>query len=86
MSTDALQSVRGPRALSILRIVAALIFFEHGTHKLLGFPPIDNPPAVLSLSWIAGVFELFGGALPGPGASMPCGRGEAWSHPRRSTG
>jgi len=63
MSTDALQSVWGPRALSILRIVAALIFFEHGTQKLLGFPPIDDPPAVLSLSWIAGVFELFGGAL-----------------------
>ena len=63
MTTDELQTVWAPRALSILRIVAALIFFEHGSHKLLGFPPIDSPPAALSLSWIAGVFELVGGAL-----------------------
>jgi putative oxidoreductase len=52
-----------PRMLSILRTVAALIFFEHGTQKLLGFPPTDKPPDVLSLSWISGVFELVGGAL-----------------------
>jgi len=31
-----------PRVLSILRIVAALIFLEHGTQKLLGFPPHPN--------------------------------------------
>ncbi|MGZ8286039.1 MAG: hypothetical protein ACXW27_03675 [Allosphingosinicella sp.] len=27
-----------PRPLSVLRIVSALIFTEHGTQKLLGFP------------------------------------------------
>lgn len=58
-----LQTVWAPRMLSILRIVAALIFMEHGTQKLLGFPPIENSPAMLSLSWFAGVFELIGGAL-----------------------
>ena len=63
MSTDEFQTVWAPRALSILRIVAALIFFEHGTHKLLGFPPMDDPPAALSLSWTAGAFELVGGAF-----------------------
>jgi putative oxidoreductase len=63
MNTDDLQAVWAPRVLSILRIVAALLFFEHGSQKLLGFPPTDNPPAVLSLSWIAGVLELVGGAL-----------------------
>jgi putative oxidoreductase len=63
MNTDDLQAVWAPRALSVLRIVAALIFFEHGSQKLLGFPPTDNPPAFLSLSWIAGGFELVGGAL-----------------------
>jgi putative oxidoreductase len=62
MSTTALD-LWAPRILSILRIVAALIFFEHGTQKLLGFPPHANPPAVLSLSWIAGALELVGGAL-----------------------
>lgn len=64
MSTDALQTVWAPRVLSILRIVAALIFMEHGTQKLLGFPPSDRPaPELLSLSGVAGVLELFGGAL-----------------------
>jgi putative oxidoreductase len=64
MNTDELQTIWAPRALSILRIVAALIFMEHGTQKLLGFPPSDRPaPELLSLSWVAGVLELFGGAL-----------------------
>ena len=63
MNTDDLRTVWAPRVLSILRIVAALIFFEHGSQKLLGFPPTDTPPAFLSLSWIAGALELVGGAL-----------------------
>ena len=52
-----------PPMLSILRIVTALLFFEHGTQKLLGFPAAESYPATLSLPWIAGVFELIGGAL-----------------------
>jgi putative oxidoreductase len=52
-----------PRVLSILRIVAALIFMLHGTQKLLGFPPHPNPPPIMSLSGIAGVLELVGGPL-----------------------
>jgi putative oxidoreductase len=64
MNVDNLQTVWAPRMLSILRIVAALIFMEHGTQKLLGFPPSDRPaPELLSLSGVAGVLELFGGAL-----------------------
>ena len=62
MNTDTLEAW-APRVLSILRIVAALLFFEHGTTKLLGFPPSDHSPEVLSLSWIAGALELVGGAL-----------------------
>jgi putative oxidoreductase len=59
-----LQSVWAPRLLSILRIVAALIFMEHGTQKLLGFPVAEEPgPALFSLSGIAGILELIGGAL-----------------------
>ena len=63
MDKDELLTVWAPRVLSILRIVAALLFFEHGTQKLLGFPPIESPPAVMSMSWIAGLLELVGGAL-----------------------
>ncbi|WP_240791177.1 DoxX family protein [Roseomonas sp. AR75] len=55
-----------PRMLSVLRIVAALIFFLHGSQKLLGFPPMANGgpgPEVFTLSWIAGALELVLGAL-----------------------
>ncbi len=37
-----------PYALAVLRIVAALIFIEHGTQKLMGFPAAPEgglPPA-----------------------------------------
>jgi putative oxidoreductase len=64
MNNDDLQALWAPRVLSILRIVAALIFMEHGTQKLLGFPPSDSPgPALFSLGGLAGVLELVGGAL-----------------------
>jgi putative oxidoreductase len=64
MNMHELETVWAPRMLAILRIVAALIFMEHGTQKLLGFPPSDRPaPELLSLSGVAGVLELFGGAL-----------------------
>lgn len=52
-----------PRMLSVLRIVTALIFMAHGTQKLLGFPVTEAIPPVGSLPWIAGMFELVGGAL-----------------------
>jgi putative oxidoreductase len=51
--------------LSILRIVAALLFVEHGTQKLLGFPfdPAMHQPALASMPGFAGVIELVGGVL-----------------------
>jgi putative oxidoreductase len=49
--------------LSILRIVAALLFFEHGTSKLFGWPSPASAPAPFSLFWFAGAIELIGGAL-----------------------
>ena len=52
-----------PRVLSILRIVAALIFLEHGTQKLLGFPAHPNPPGIWTTSWIAAILEIVGGPL-----------------------
>ena len=63
MNTAERQTVWAPRFLSILRIMTALLFLEHGTQKLLGFPASDYVPAFMSLPWIAGVLELFGGAL-----------------------
>ena len=53
-----------PYMLAVLRIVTALIFMEHGTQKLLGFPPGSNPqPALLSLYGFSGVLEILGGLL-----------------------
>lgn len=52
--------------LSVLRIVSALLFLEHGTTKLFQFPPTEmfaSPPPVGDLMWIAGVLEAGGGAL-----------------------
>src|SRR5687768_693189 len=52
------------QALSLLRIVTALLFLLHGTSKLFGFPEFPMPtPPVGSLLWIAAVMELFGGLL-----------------------
>jgi uncharacterized membrane protein YphA (DoxX/SURF4 family) len=53
-----------PRALSVLRIVTGLLFLEHGTGKLLGFPPTDHAaPTLFSLIGVQGVLELVGGFL-----------------------
>lgn len=53
--------------LSVLRIVAALVFMQHGSQKLFGFPPSGAPvvaPLVLmSQTGLAGVLEFFGGLM-----------------------
>ena len=54
-----------PRVLSLLRIVTALLFMEHGLMKLLHFPiaqpgaPDPLPPVLLAAAWI----EVVGGGL-----------------------
>ncbi len=64
LRTRSLAAEWAPRLLSVLRIVAALLFLQHGTQKLLGFPPSGRPgPELFSLLGLAGVLELFGGAL-----------------------
>ncbi|WP_374377384.1 DoxX family protein [Dongia sp.] len=52
-----------PKILSILRIVAGLIFLVHGTGKHLGFPTLGMEFPAGSPAWIAGWVELVGGAL-----------------------
>ena len=57
-------SARAPRVRSILRIAAGLLILEHGTTKLLGFPPTEYSGIPLStMIGAAGLFELIGGAL-----------------------
>lgn len=53
-----------PRLLSILRIATAFLFMSHGLQKVLGLPePRPTPVDLTSLSGIAGIMELVGGAL-----------------------
>lgn len=55
-------SAYAPQALAVLRIVAALLFIEHGTQKLFGFPvPAMGPTEGLML--VAGIIELVAGLL-----------------------
>jgi putative oxidoreductase len=49
--------------LSILRIMAALLFMEHGLSKLFGFPSAMQPPSIFALEWFAAIIELGGGVL-----------------------
>ncbi len=61
---NALEGRYAPQALSLLRIVAALLFLLHGSSKLLGFPASPMPaPPVGSLFWIGGMLELVGGLM-----------------------
>jgi putative oxidoreductase len=50
--------------LSILRIVAALLFIEHGLAKFFGFPVRTmEVPLLFDLEWFAAVIEFGGGVL-----------------------
>lgn len=48
--------------LGIVRIVSGLAFLEHGTSKIIGFPP-GHMPALMSLTGAAGIIELVAGTL-----------------------
>jgi putative oxidoreductase len=54
-----------PTLLSVLRVMTGLLFLEHGTGKLLGFPAglpfLDKMPA--GLLYFTGTMELVGGLL-----------------------
>ena len=54
-----------PRLLSVLRVVAALLFLQHGMQKLFGFPvaPASGLPLAFTLIWFAGVIEFVGSLL-----------------------
>lgn len=55
-----------PRMLSVLRIVAGLIFLAHGTQKFLSFPPGEYAGIGLALAGppaYAGIIELVCGLL-----------------------
>ena len=53
-----------PYVLSLLRIMAALLFLEHGLSKFFGFPSATAPhPALFDMEWFAASIEFGGGVL-----------------------
>jgi putative oxidoreductase len=55
-----------PQLLSILRIVAGLLFIEHGLQKIFDFPPsaMPHPYVLMTLApGLAGLIEMIGGGL-----------------------
>jgi len=53
-----------PQLLSVLRIMSGLLFLQHGTAKVLGFPAVEGvPPPGLSLPGLSGPLELIFGVL-----------------------
>ena len=65
MALDTIAASWAPRVLSVLRIMAGLMFLQHGIAKLFGFPPIPYFAnlQLFSLLGLAGVLELVGGIL-----------------------
>jgi putative oxidoreductase len=62
MPTENTLNAWSPQALAVLRIMTALLFMQHGTMKLFGFPePMQIE--LFSLMGFAGVLETFGGLL-----------------------
>jgi putative oxidoreductase len=52
-----------PYVLSLVRIVAGLLFLEHGTSKLVAFPESGPTRELFTLAWYSGAIELITGGL-----------------------
>ena len=52
-----------PILLSALRTMTGLLFLEHGTGKILGFPPLAHNGTLNGFLLFTGLMELIGGAL-----------------------
>lgn len=64
MMDEATFALWRPRALALLRIVAGLLFLEHGLSKLVGFPvPPPMPGPLPPLLLAAAAIEALGGVL-----------------------
>ena len=62
------RAVSAGLTLLALRVISALVLFEHATAQAWGVPnnparPFEGAPAVLSRTWVASWLELVGGAL-----------------------
>ena len=64
MIDDAFRAAWSPRLLSLLRMIAGLMFMQHGLSKYFGFPaPSPATFQMVSLLGLAGMIEIVAGAL-----------------------
>ncbi|WHO71327.1 DoxX family protein [Rhizobium sp. BT03] len=63
MSSFERLSAYRPYGLAALRIITALLFIEHGTMKLFGFPASQMSGSLPPLMLFAALLELVGGIL-----------------------
>ncbi|MBB3741826.1 putative oxidoreductase [Rhizobium sp. BK591] len=63
MSSFERLSAYRPYGLAALRIITALLFIEHGTMKLFGFPASQMSGSLPPLMLFAALLELIGGIL-----------------------
>jgi putative oxidoreductase len=64
MIDDTFRATWSPRLLSVVRIIAGLLFMQHGLTKYFGFP-VASPAGfqMLSLAGAAGAIEIIAGGL-----------------------
>jgi putative oxidoreductase len=62
--TDVL-TPHAPKLLALLRVVAGLLFLQHGLQKLVNFPPLtfDMHASMGRTFYVAGLLEVVGGPL-----------------------
>ena len=64
MITESFRATWSPRLLSVLRIIVALLFLQHGLSKYLGFPaPAPAGFQVVGILGLAGAIEIVAGVL-----------------------
>jgi putative oxidoreductase len=64
MISESFRAAWSPRLLSVLRIVVALLFLEHGLSKYVGFPaPSPASFQVFGILGLAGAIEVAAGVL-----------------------
>ena len=52
-----------PYLLCLVRVVAGLLFFQHGLEKLFGFAGARPEPTLWAIRGVGGILEAFGGPL-----------------------
>jgi putative oxidoreductase len=72
MALEEKAAAYAPYVRSIVRIVVALLFLEHGLSRIFGWPsPLPYPP-IFTMYWFAGMIELVGALLVLPGLYTRC--------------